>query len=272
MNHIINLKYKLHLTTTSVFNLNMAAIITDDNIFIPDENETTDEDQSTLICFSYSCSSLSEDVIKRLRYSNKIILPPNILYQINKNEKLENEATQMFFKIWNPIIKFGAVCGVEEFSAPPGVCHVPYHIMELIGISEGENIEMQQINPAKGSYIKIQPHKTEFIQLKDPKKLLEEIMSKNYPVISSPQTIIIQDPETKTKYLIDILETKPDTTINITNANINVDFEAPKDYESPKQPSPQPSPQHLLNKKVNAFSRMTSFVPFSGKGHKLGSK
>ena len=255
---------------------------------IPDNTSKDNESKinATLLCFSYSCSSLSEDVINRVKYSNKIILPPNMLYQMNEAKNLEEQDVQMFFKVMNPIIEFGEICGVEEFSAPPGVCHVPYHIMESIGIGEGENIEIQQINPVKGSYIKIQPHKTEFIHLKDPKKLLEETMSKNYPVISSPQTIIIEDPESKKQYLIDILETKPDITINITNANINVDFEAPKDYVPPKPPSPTPQPQSLaqqpqslaqqqtqtINKKINKFSKTCSFVPFSGKGYTLGSK
>ena len=80
-------------------------------------------------------------------------------------------------------------------------------------------------------------------------------MSKKYPVISSPQTIIIEDPETKKKYLIDILETKPDTIINITNTNINVDFECPKDYIPPKPKSPPPLKTYKQNEKINEKSR-----------------
>ena len=37
--------------------------------------------------------------------------------------------------------------------------------MQQIGVKEGENVDIELINPPEGSYIKIRPHKTEFINL-----------------------------------------------------------------------------------------------------------
>ena len=85
-------------------------------------------DDTTLTCFSYACSSQSPELIQRVKYSNKILLPPSILY------KLQDETTTLFFKITNKENSFGQVCGVQEFTAPPGVVHIPYHIMEGIGL------------------------------------------------------------------------------------------------------------------------------------------
>ena len=70
---------------------------------------------TTLMCFSYACSSQSEELIQRVKYSNKILLPPSVLHQLQDN------TNTMFFKITNIENSFGQVCGVQEFTAPPGV-------------------------------------------------------------------------------------------------------------------------------------------------------
>ena len=91
---------------------------------------------TTLLCFSYTCSSQSEELTSRVKYSNKILLPPSVLYNINNHHSSSqtenNDAFNdvMFFKIKNLENEITEVCGVQEFSAPPGVVHIPYHIME----------------------------------------------------------------------------------------------------------------------------------------------
>ena len=55
-----------------------------------------------LICFSYTCSSQSEELIKRVKYSNKILLPPTILYKLNSNNDTFDHT--LFFKIINKVI------------------------------------------------------------------------------------------------------------------------------------------------------------------------
>ena len=122
---------------------------------------------SKLICFSYNCSSQPENVVSQVKYSNKVLLPEEILRSLMKKK----HNPPFFFKIENIDMKYGQVCGVQEFSAPPGVVHVPYHIMEGLGISEGQHVEIQLASPVKGTYIKIQPHTTSFINLSNPKKV-----------------------------------------------------------------------------------------------------
>ena len=89
-----------------------------------------------LSCFSFTCSAQSEELTSRLKHSNKILLPPSILYALNEQKQLEN-ADIMFFKVTNKELNFGQVCGVHEFSAPPAICHVPYHVMDNLAITEG---------------------------------------------------------------------------------------------------------------------------------------
>ena len=67
-----------------------------------------------LTCFSFTCSTQSEELTEKLKHSNKILLPPSILYKLNQNEELENTDI-MFFKISNKELQYGIVCGVQEF-------------------------------------------------------------------------------------------------------------------------------------------------------------
>ncbi len=199
------------------------------------------------MCFSYACSSQTEELIERVKYSNKILLPPSVLHQLQDN------MTTMFFKITNIENSFGQVCGVQEFTAPPGVVLVPYHILDGLGLTEGSTVNIDLSTPPDGSYIKLQPHKTEFIELPDPKALLEKALSVNYPVVTEGHTITIQNPETDKVYHIDIVKTEPSPIIKIIDVNVNVDFEAPLDYVPPPP--------------VEKYDKER----FPGKGHKLGS-
>ena len=215
-----------------------------------------------LSCFSFMCSAQPVGLTKLLKHSNKILLPPSILHTLTENQDLDDV---MFFKVNNKEMQYGIACGIQEFSSPPGICHVPYYIMEYIGIKEGGQVEIEKICPVQGSYIKLRPHKTAFINLPDPKAILESVMSSDYPVVSQGQTIEIFYNEKK--YLIDILETQPDEVISIINTDINIDFEAPLDYVEPPTP-----PQHNLTraKEIESMSTLKHFVPFTGHGHRLG--
>ena len=237
--------------------------------------------KTNLSCFSFTCSTQPEELTKRLRSSNKILLPPSVLYELNQQDLGDNI---MFFKVSNKEMQFGIVCGVHEFSAPPGICHVPFHIMNNIGIREGQEVEIEKICPVQGTYMKLRPHKTEFINLSNPKAILERIMSRDYPVVSQGQTIELNYKDLDCKYRIDIVETNPAEIISIVNTDINIDFDQPLDYvEPPSQPKYSPplspvaeTPQNKIISRETQLKSMQSpttkqFVPFSGQGNKLGS-
>jgi len=230
--------------------------------------------KTNLSCFSFTCSTQPEELTKRLRSSNKILLPPSVLYELNKQDMSDNI---MFFKVSNKEMQFGIVCGVHEFSAPPGICHVPFHIMNNIGIREGNQVEIEKICPVQGTYMKLRPHKTEFINLSNPKAVLERIMSRDYPVVSQGQTIELNYEDLNCRYRIDIVETNPAEIISIVNTDINIDFDPPLDYVEPKPLSPIAEiPQNKIISRETQLKSMQSpitkqFMPFSGRGNKLGS-
>lgn len=109
-------------------------------------------------------------------------------------------------------------------------------------------------------------------------------MSRDYPVVTEGHTIAINYTETNRVFYIDILETKPSPIIQIINTNINVDFDAPLDYNEPepyteeentKEEEEEYCPRVIYTsaEDLKRFRKHSNgFVPFSGRGFKLGSK
>lgn len=236
--------------------------------------------ETELMCFSYACWASDVDKVKHLIHSNKILLPESILYSLKSSEDLN---FPLFFKIINKNTEFGCICGLEEFSSPPGVCHIPYHVMNNISVNEGENVQVVLMNIPEGTYAKFRFHESEFPNFEDSKKKFESIISKDYPVINQGQTLQIF--YNNKVHLVDVLETKPNEFINIINVNLNVDFDTPLDDDScedcggetkvPECPSTNviytpPEVSRVENYKIyKPWSN--GFVPFSGKGYRLGS-
>ena len=118
--------------------------------------------------------------------------------------------------------------------------------MNNLGISAGDKLRITKVDLPLASYIKIQPHQTAFIELSNPKAILEKELKK-FTCVTQGDVISIH-------YLgevfnISILETKPDTAVCLINTDVKVDFEQPLDYVEPKpQPkAPEKHQEHVLD-------------------------
>lgn len=107
------------------------------------------------------------------------------------------------------------------------MCHLPVWLMDQLYLEEGAEVILRNVTLPKGTYMKIQPHKTEFIDLGDPKSILERQLT-NYATIYKGDTINIH--HNGKDYLINILECKPQDSICVVEADVNLDFDAPLDY------------------------------------------
>lgn len=243
-----------------------------------------------LLCFSYACSSQNSEMIEKLRCSNKILLPESMLFEITKDNH-DSLAQKLYFKVSNKETQYGEVCGVHEFSAPPGVVNLPYHIMESCSLEEGSTVQVDLLSPPKGNFMKIRLHNSkEFSKLSNPKVVLEKIMSRDYPVVTQGQTIALNYTDLNKVFMIDIVETRPSEIIEIINTDINVDFDKALDYVEPPPKeekkvawvphntntnvkiSQDISGSTLKNRRLNQYKKTGEFVPFSGKGNVLGRK
>ena len=218
-----------------------------------------------ILCFSYACSTCDEELVNKLKHTNKLLLPSSVLYSLQ--EENDEFDSPLFFRLKNKSNEFYQECGVHEFSAPPGVIHAPYYVMNNLGINEGDMVNIELVNPPEGSFIKIRPHKTEFIELPNPKTTLEQILSRDYQVLSEGHTIQMYDTESEKVYEIDIVETRPESIIKIVDINLEVDFEQPLDYVEPVKEEIRD-----VSSNLNDYSQMNyDMTRFPGKGYRLGS-
>lgn len=210
-----------------------------------------------LLCFSAFSNDISN--------SNKIILPVRILKSLESSRLMGNI---LFFKVENLKNEYGYICGVHDFTAVDGTCNVPYHIMNQIGVGEGDPIRISLYNPPSAEYIKLRPHTTAFIELQSPKSVLEHCLSLYYPVLNTGQTITVV--HNGVNYYIDVMETRPYTVVQTINCDVNLDFDEPLDYQElqkEKQRREQEK-KNIRQHRLKSF-RKTTFSAFQGAGRKL---
>ena len=187
---------------------------------------------------AYSMVFSEHVMAKQLELSNKILISASVLPDIDMSHgtvifKLEKDGTEIY-------------CGMHEYVDSPGLCFVPHKYLSMLKCNVGDAVTVSQVTDLpKGDYIKIKPFETAFIQLANPKAVLEKFIVKGFPVLTQGEIITIKYLDHD--YEIEIVETKPNPIIKTIDCDINLDFDEPYDYEEKKEeerkPSPPPRPE-----------------------------
>ena len=159
-----------------------------------------------------------------LNRGNKIILPGSALHELARLRI----SYPMIFMISNPQMGKKSYCGVLEFSAEEGTCCLPYWMMNNLFLEDGSEVIFRNVTLKKGTFVVLQPHETDFINLSNPKAILEQELT-NYSCLMKGDTISIN--YQGRDFLIDIAECKPEDQICVVEADIEVDFKPPLDYK-----------------------------------------
>eukprot|EP00735_Rhodelphis_limneticus_P013690 TRINITY_DN7644_c0_g1::TRINITY_DN7644_c0_g1_i1::g.18645::m.18645 TRINITY_DN7644_c0_g1::TRINITY_DN7644_c0_g1_i1::g.18645 ORF type:complete len:349 (+),score=72.38,sp/Q9VTF9/UFD1_DROME/47.15/2e-75,UFD1/PF03152.9/6.2e-79,CDC48_2/PF02933.12/7e+03,CDC48_2/PF02933.12/0.13,Med3/PF11593.3/3.7 TRINITY_DN7644_c0_g1_i1:96-1142(+) len=200
----------------------------------------------------------------QLENGDKIVLPPSALETLSQLRI----TYPMLFKLTNPQQKRDTHCGVLEFVAEEGTCYIPYWMMQNLVIHEGEIIRVQSATLPKGSFVKFQPQTTDFIDLSNPKAVLEAQL-RNYSALTKGDTIVIN--YNGKRYCIDILESKPADAISIIETDLQVDFAAPLDYKEPPPPTAaKPSP--VIQPQQAKVEELPQLDVFTGQGYRLDGR
>ena len=162
--------------------------------------------------------------------SNSIILPPSALNKLSIMKNFGDSKNPILFRILNIELNISTHCGVVEFTAEEGICYIPSNMFEKLCLMEGQDVNIRNVDLKKGSFIKIQPHLTEFIKNPNPRTILEYNL-RNYFCVTEGDTISVKFGNKI--YKLDIVECKPSKAIRTLNCDIEVDFDPPKDYKEP---------------------------------------
>ena len=136
----------------------------------------------------------------------------------------------MLFNIENVKEKTKTHCGVLEFIADEGVCYLPYWMMQNLRLVEGDVLRVKNAQLPKGTYVKLQPQTSDFLNISNPKAVLETCL-RNYTCLTVNDTFMIE--YNNKRYFIDVIEAKPADGVCVVETDCEVDFAAPLDYVEP---------------------------------------
>ena len=177
---------------------------------------------------TYRAYPANEIDSNNIQLSNNIILPPSALQKLSVQKDFGDTKKPILFRISNINLNIFSHCGVSEFTAEEGMCYIPSHLFSRLSLEEGQKVSIRKVNLKPGNYVKLQPHKTEYINLPNFKVILDYNL-RNYFCLTENDTIPLKFG--KKIYKIDILECRPEKAIMTLNTDLEIDFVEPKDFE-----------------------------------------
>ncbi|KAG9006912.1 ubiquitin fusion degradation protein [Tulasnella sp. 427] len=157
------------------------------------------------------------------------------------------------FQLRNPSNQAATThAGVLEFIAEEGCVHLPYWMMKTLRLGEGDPIRISGVKLPKGKFIKIQPQQVHFLEVSDPKAVLEQAL-RNFTCLTAGDIIEISYNSMVLDFLI--MDIQPaGAGINVVDTDIEVDFAAPKGYVEPPRPAPAPVETMATKLKIDVNS------------------
>ncbi|XP_050366019.1 uncharacterized protein LOC126784592 isoform X1 [Argentina anserina] len=215
---------------------------------------------------TYRCYPASFIEKPQLESGDKIIMPPSALDRL---ASLHIDYP-MLFELRNDAAERVSHCGVLEFIAEEGMIYMPYWMMENMLLQEGDIVRVKNVTLPKGTYVKLQPHTKDFLDISNPKAILETTL-RNFSCLTIGDSIMVA--YNKKKYYIDIIESKPSNAISIIETDCEVDFAPPLDYKEPERPvAPVPLNKATAQGEEDPAETEPKFNPFTGSGRRLDGK
>lgn len=196
----------------------------------------------------------------------KIIMPPSALDQLTRL----NIVYPMLFKLSNKKTSRNTHCGVLEFVADEGKIYIPYWMMQNLMLETGGLVTVESATLPVATYSKFQPLSKDFLDLTNPKAVLE-MRLRHFACLSKGDIVAIS--YNNKVYELNVMETKPADAVTIIECDMNVDFEAPPGYKEDYVPRAQPMEEEEPELDVSQMlPEETGFIAFAGSGNRLDGK
>ncbi|KAH0566020.1 hypothetical protein GP486_000570 [Trichoglossum hirsutum] len=166
-----------------------------------------------------------------VNYGGKVIMPPSALDKLTRL----HITYPMLFELINGAKERMTHAGVLEFIAEEGKIYLPFWIMQTLLLEPGDLIQIKSTDLPSGSFIKLQPQSTSFLEISDPKAVLENAM-RNFSALTKGD--IFSFSYNDQIYEIAALEVKPEGdkhAISVLETDLEVDFAPPVGYVEPSR-------------------------------------
>ncbi|KAF8238574.1 UFD1-domain-containing protein [Tricholoma matsutake] len=198
---------------------------------------------------AYSVAMLPGRERENVSYGGKIIMPPSALANLTN---LDLDLPWMF-QLRNPSNPAASTyAGVLEFIAEEGVVHLPYWMMKTLRLNEGDPIRITGTELQKGRLVKLQAQSIHFLEISDPKAVLEQAL-RNFSALT--QGDIIEISYNSIVFGLLVMETSPGGEgISVLDIDLEVDFAPPVGYVEPERPKAVPPPTMASKLKIDLNS------------------
>ncbi|RDW88075.1 hypothetical protein BP6252_00107 [Coleophoma cylindrospora] len=164
-------------------------------------------------------------------YGGKIFMPPSAL------EKLTRLEIQypMMFEVINGAVDKHTHAGVLEFIAEEGKLYMPYWMMQTLELDTGDIVQIKSTDLQLARFVKIQPQSTNFLDISDPKAVLE-MAFRSFSALTKGD--IFKFKYNDTVYDVAVLEVKPESEkmgVSMIETDVEVDFAPPLGYVEPER-------------------------------------
>ncbi|KAG2470716.1 UFD1 protein, partial [Polypterus senegalus] len=124
-------------------------------------------------------------------YSVSMLAGPNDRSDVEKGGKSRLNITYpMLFKLTNKNSDRMTHCGVLEFVADEGICYLPHWMMQNLLLEEGGLVQVESVNLMVATYSKFQPQSPDFLDITNPKAVLENAL-RNFACLTTGDVIAI---------------------------------------------------------------------------------
>ena len=189
----------------------------------------------------------------------------------------------MLFELTNTSLGKRTHCGVLEFSAEEGRCYIPFWMMQNLVLSEGSLIKVKNVSLPKAQYVKFQAQSADFLEISNPKAVLE-VSLRRFTCVTVGDHVMIS--YLGKNYYLEVREARPADAVSIIETDCNVDFDEPVGYKeseyaksekklSSKEEKIQPIVRPLQKAKVETVDTAADekgFKPFIGIPRRIDDK
>lgn len=229
----------------------------------------------------YPVAMMSDKIRKDdANYGGKVFLPPSALSKLT----MLHIRYPMLFQLTNKEAGITTHSGVLEFVAEEGRVYLPQWIMQTLQLQPGSLVQVASCDLPNGLFVKLEPQLVDFLDISDPKAVLENALRK-FSTLTVDDFIEIDYNDTT--YGIRILEVKPESAnkgICVVETDLETEFAPPVGYVEPERVSAPSSGGPKIQASAGAGTMAHSIgyatlvaegniaTLFRGEGQKLSGK
>ncbi|KAF5866138.1 Ubiquitin recognition factor in ER-associated degradation protein 1 [Aspergillus alliaceus] len=176
---------------------------------------------------------------ENVNHGGKVIMPPSALDKLTRL----HITYPMLFELHNGARGQMTHAGVLEFIAEEGKIYLPFWLMQTLVLEPGDLVQVKSTDLPPGQFIKLQAQSTAFLDISDPKAVLENAF-RNFSCLTKGDVFTFAYNDQV--YEMAVLETKPannTNAISVLETDLEVDFAPPVGYEEPQRPSGTSTPR-----------------------------